>query len=79
MWITVYLSGAVAMTMGSADMTPAQCEELRLVVEADIAAGVVEKDGQLWVEAENGDLLVWQEWKVTCEDERLPVGAQKTD
>jgi hypothetical protein len=79
MWVTVYLSGAVAMSMGFSDMTPAQCEELRVVVEADIQAGVVEKDGKLWVEAENGDLLAWQEWEVVCEDEMLAVGTEKSD
>ncbi len=79
MWVTVWLGGAVAMTMGSADMTPAACEEIRLVVEADIQAGVVERDGKLWVEAENGDLLVWQPWEVTCETDMLEVGVEKAD
>jgi hypothetical protein len=79
MWVTVYLSGAVVMSMGFADMTPAQCEDLRVVVEADIQAGVVEKDGKLWVEAENGDLLAWQEWEVVCEDEMLPIGTPQDE
>jgi hypothetical protein len=77
MWATLWLSGAVAMTLGFAEMPLEHCEALAALIEEDIAAGVVEVEGELWVETPEGELLPWQPWEVTCEDEMLELGTQK--
>jgi hypothetical protein len=74
MWVTIWLSGVVSVTLGFAGMTESQCMELRQVVIQDIEQNVVEKDGQVWVKAPNGELLPWQPWMVSCEDQQLPLG-----
>lgn len=79
MWLTLWLAGEVAMTMGSPDMTRDFCEEkFKPVVLADIEAGVKQDpDGTLWVEGENGERLGFLEYEVTCEETRYPLGYTK--
>lgn len=67
MWATIWLSGAVVMTMGFEGMTADQCEQLRAQIDADIEAGIVEEDDRLWVETTDGDMMPWEPWEVTCE------------
>jgi hypothetical protein len=79
MWLTIWLAGAVLVTMGSDDMTAEFCEEqLKPMVVADIETGLnQDPDGTLWVEGENGERLVFQEWEVTCENKQLELGYKK--
>jgi len=76
MWLVVWLAGEASMIMGgNTGMSVVFCNTMREVVITDIAEGVrQDTDGTLWVEAENGDRLPFQEWSVTCEEIRPVLG-----
>lgn len=78
MWATLWLSGAVAMTIGHPTLTPIGCEEMLVVMQADISSGTVFL-GEWWVVAPNDDLLPWQPWELSCEEVQLVIGTEKNE
>jgi len=77
MFATLWLSGAVALTLGMSDMSLETCNGIKAVMEEDIRSGVtIDPDGSKWVKADNGERHPWQEWSVTCEPEALAIGSK---
>jgi hypothetical protein len=79
MWLVIWLAGEAGFVMGGEPgMSPELCSDMRELVITDIEAGVrTDPDGTLWVEADNGDRLPFREWEVTCEENKVELGAPR--
>lgn len=68
MFATLWYAGAVMLTLGYSGMTQGECNNLKSVMEQDIYNAYQNIESATALEA---DGLRYENWKVTCEPQRL--------